>query len=477
MSNAVELAKCHADPAYFTHHFGLIDDAQGLGDGSGAMPFTLWPAQVQVLWTLLIQRLVLILKARQLGISWLCCAYALWLCLFQPGKVVLIFSKGQGEADEMLQRVKRLYERLPEWMREASPALVTDNTTELEWANGSRVKSLPATKGAGRSFTASLVILDEAAFLLWATQLYTALKPTIDGGGQLIVLSTANGIGNLFHQLWLKAISAKNRFTTIFLPWWARPTRDAAWYQHQLEEYTDPDMVRQEYPSTAQEAFLVSGRTRFKMPWLLKQNPSDGLAAEALPDALAILDGVTMYRLPEQGRRYILAADVAEGLEHGDFCAATLIDAVSWEEMANVHGKWEPDEYARILMALSDVYGATVAVERNNHGHAVLTTMKLAGFTRIVYGLDGRAGWLTNAQTKPQMIDLLATALRDVLVTIRNQTALNELAIYRILKNGTTGAPAGYHDDFVMAWAIALMVASQPTEVEDEAIAGSWNSY
>lgn len=429
------------------------------------MPFRLWPAQVQVLWSLLTTRLVIMLKARQLGISWLCCWYALWLCFWQPGKVVLLFSKGQDEANELLRRVKVLYARLPTWMRAAGPALVKDNTEELIWANGSRVRSLPATKSAGRSFTASLVILDEAAFLQFADALYSALKPTIDAGGQLVILSTANGIGNLFHQLWTRATAGQSTFTTIFLPWWARPGRDTAWYAAQLAEYTDPAMVRQEYPATATEAFLVSGRTRFQPAWIARQarHVRPGIAPKLLPDALRQIDGITVYALPTKGRRYIIGADVAEGLEHGDYSAAICIDAETWDEVASLHGHWEADDYAALLWALAQAYDATIGVERNNHGHAVLATLKALRARKVAAGHDGRPGWLTTAQTKPQAIDLVATALRDELVTIHAQATLDELHIYRVNKGGDTGAPAGYHDDRVMALAIALMLARRPS--------------
>ena len=139
------------------------------------MPFRLWPAQKGVVWNFFTERLILILKARQLGISWISCGYALWLCLFHPGKAILLFSKGQDDANELLRRVKVLYERLPEWMRDALPQWIVSNTTKFEFNNESRIESLPATQSAGRGRTASLVILDEAAFLQWATTLYTAL--------------------------------------------------------------------------------------------------------------------------------------------------------------------------------------------------------------------------------------------------------------------------------------------------------------
>lgn len=430
------------------------------------MPFTLWPAQIGVMWVLMVERLIIILKARQLGISWICCAYALWLCLFQNGKFVLIFSKGQSEANEMLERVGKLYERLPDWLKEAAPALIKKNTTELEWANGSHIESLPATQHAGSGYTASLVILDEASKILWANQLYTALKPTIDNGGQLIILSSANGIGNLFHQLWTKATAGLNSFTTIFLPWWARPSRDAAWYASQLTEYTDPQMVKQEYPSSAIEAFLVSGRTRFHTDWIAKQaaNLRPSIPRKEYPETLRKLDGLTVYVSPQKGRSYIIGADVAEGLEDGDYSTAVLIDALTWEETACLHGHWEPDEFAHALWALAQAYDAVIGVERNNHGHAVLVKLRTLLARKVALGHDGRRGWLTTAQTKPQSIDLLATALRDGLAKIYSAATLDELQIYRTLKTGDTGAPNGYHDDRVMSWAIALMLARRPRQ-------------
>lgn len=441
------------------------------------MPFTLWPAQINVLWALMLTRLVIILKARQLGMSWLCCWYAMWLCVSQPGKTVLLFSKGQAEADELLRRIKVLYERLPDWLQHALPARIKDNTEEQAWANGSRVRSLPASPGSGRSFTASLVVLDEAAFLVFADQLYTALKPTIDAGGQLIVLSTANGVGNLFHQLWTRASAAQNKFRAIFLAWWTRPGRDATWYAAQLAEYTDPKMVKQEYPATAQEAFLVSGRARFASEWIVAQGEhlQAPLATIPLPQ-LAAIPGLALYALPRANQRVVIGADVSEGLEHGDYSAATLIDAETWDELGHLHGHWEPDEFARHLNVLTRAYNADLAIERNNHGYAVLATLKTLETPGVWIGDDGRAGWLTTAQSKPLAIDGLAVALRDNLVHIRTQATLNELQIYRRLANGGTSAPPGYHDDRVMTLAIAIAVAQRTTS-EDGFGTNPFSSY
>jgi hypothetical protein len=477
----LEFAKCAVECAYFIDNYLIIDDTQGTspdGGGTGVIAFKLWPAQLGVVWTLMQERQVIILKARQLGISWICCAYALWHCLFQPHKLALLYSQGQDEANELLRRVKSLYDRLPGWLREVCPKPVQENTTLIEWSNGSRIKSLPATQKAGRSLTASLVVLDEAAHLQWGEQLYTALKPTVDGGGQLIVLSTANGIGNLFHNLWTRAVAGANGFRTIFLPWWARPGRDQAWYDARAAEETDPSRVKQEYPASSSESFLVSGRVRFEPTWIEAQviHVRSGLANAFLPAPLRSIPGLAVYELPDQprnpARKIVIGADVSEGLEHRDYSDATVIDARTWVELASLHGHWEPDVFADYLATLGECYGATIAVERNNHGHAVLATLKRKNFARIGSGLDGRPGWLTNVQSKPQMIDLLATALRDNLIQVRTQAALDEMRIYRVNADGSTSAPNSYFDDRVMSRAIALMFSRSMAVSQGPAIVG-----
>lgn len=241
--------------AAFIHDLVIIDDAQP-GDGELAtMPFHLWPAQEELLKEIEVELLFLILKARQLGISWLVLAYALWLCLYHPGRLALVFSIGQAEANEMLRRVHVMYWRLPADVRATLPKLLKDNTEEMAWDNGSRVLSLPARKNAGSGYTASLVILDEFAKNQWAREIYTAVKPTIDGGGKMIILSSAYGAGNLFHEMVEKARASLGRFAFAFLPWTARPGRDAAWYAGVAADAVDESHMKQEYPATAEEAF------------------------------------------------------------------------------------------------------------------------------------------------------------------------------------------------------------------------------
>lgn len=217
-------------------------------------PFIFWPAQErQVSHALYTQNLICILKARQLGITWVLCAYSLMLMLTKRDQTVLVFSQGQLEANNIIERVKFLYDNHADQAR--FPAITEDNKSTLSFANGSSIKSLPATKKAGRSFTASLIILDEFAFMMWPNLLLKAAKPAIDNGGQLVILSSADGNGSYFHQFCQKAQSGGNGYHFIFLPWTAHPGRGENWRNERLAESTSPSDIYQEYPESPEEAF------------------------------------------------------------------------------------------------------------------------------------------------------------------------------------------------------------------------------
>jgi hypothetical protein len=234
-----------------------IEEPQG--DTVTIIPFHLWDAQREALTTIQHAPQVIILKARQLGISWLVIAYALWLCLFHSNKNVMVFSKDQSSANEMVRRARGMYQRLAR-----KPAgMITDNVTTIGWSNGSRIMSFAATEDAGSSFTASLIVLDEFAKMHYAADLYTSVKPTISDGGRIIIISTAKGEGNPFHKLWTSAQAGLNSLMPIFLPWHSRPTRTVEWYAEEERNAISPTHHKQEYPAVPDEAFQSIGEDRF----------------------------------------------------------------------------------------------------------------------------------------------------------------------------------------------------------------------
>ena len=235
----------------------FIEEPQG--DNVSVTRFDLWPKQREALQIIKNTAQVIILKARQLGISWLALTYALWLCLFHDGKLVMVFSKDQESANEMIRRVKGIYQRL----KHKPAMLIVDNVTTIGWSNGSRIKSFAATEDAGSSFTASLTIIDEFAKMRYADTLYTSVRPAIADGGKMIIISTAKGDGNPFHKMWGAAVKGLNSYTPLFLAWQSRPDRTDEWYARQEADAISSAYHRQEYPATPDEAFQDIGEDRF----------------------------------------------------------------------------------------------------------------------------------------------------------------------------------------------------------------------
>jgi hypothetical protein len=243
----------------------------------GVAPFHLWDGQRQALATMEAAQLAVFLKARQLGITWIACGYALWSLLDRSNQTVLAYSQGQLEANELIRRVSFLYHQHKQ--KDQLPALTTDNIGALGWSNGSRMLSLAATRKAGRSFTANIAILDEWAFMAWPRQTLAAVKPTIDAGGKLFIISSADGMGSTYHRFWQQASSGENGYTAVFLPWFAHPERGPAWRDQRLVESAgDTASVLREYPANDLEAFTAATDTIFDV-W--SDGPADGNVTEA----------------------------------------------------------------------------------------------------------------------------------------------------------------------------------------------------
>lgn len=449
-----EWLTCAADALYFVDRYCWIYDATR----REWVPFRLWAGQVPVLDTLADESQVIILKARQLGMTWLCLAWALWNMLFRPAATVLIFSRRDDEAMYLLgdERLRGMYGKLPGWMRARS--VLADSGHEWMLSNGSVARAFPTT--AGDSYTASLAIVDEADLSPDLNRLMRAVKPTIDGGGQMVLLSRADKSKpeSEFKAIYRGAVQGLNGWAPIFLPWHVRPERDEAWYEAQrrdiLSRTGSDDDLHEQYPATDTEA--LSPRSldkRISPAWLERcYVPMQPLAT--LPEGAPALPGLEVYALPAPGRAYVIGADPAEGNPTSDDSALTLVDAESGEECAALAGKFEPSTLAGHADRLARWYnGASVMVERNNHGHAVLLWLRDNGRARVLAGFDGKLGWHSTTLGKTKLYDAAADAFRD------EETVLHSFASYWQLASieGTSlRAPDGQHDDRADSYALAL---------------------
>lgn len=258
-SQKLDHLECAADPCEFIERHVTIEDPQG-----AVLRFLLWPYQRTSVMKLHEDGQVVVLKARRLGLSWLFLAYALWLAIFNQGVRVLVLCKNEGDAAELLDRIRRMRDRMaadPASVHLLAglprPKKVRDAVTTLDIGE-STIKALVGTPAAARSETAGLVLLDEFAFQKRAGKIWRALIPTIDGGGKVGVISTGDGItGDAaeFANQWSRAVSGESGFTHLFWPWDVRPDRDEEWKQRQIGLVGGEDRFSVEYPEKPDDAF------------------------------------------------------------------------------------------------------------------------------------------------------------------------------------------------------------------------------
>lgn len=445
----VEWLMCSRSALYWMRTFGQVYDATA----REWLAFELWPAQRDALVMLEQHRLTVILKARQLGLSWLVVGYALWLMLFRPAATVLLFSQRDDEAVHLLNfRLRGMVERLPAWLK---PELVTDNAHTLQLANGSTALAFPTT--GGRSYTASLAIVDEADHTQDLDALLNAVKPTIDAGGRLILLSTADKSRpeSAFKRIYRGAVARANAYHPVFLPWSARPDRSPEWYAEQRADVQTRtgalDDLYQEYPATDFEALAPRALDRrFAAEWL---RGVDATAALPVSNAGPAIPGLQVWTQPEAGQVYVIGADTAEGNPLSDFSAGSVVD-LTGAQVAAWAGRVEPAVFGAQIAAVSAYFNnAPVLVERNNHGHAVLLWLREFSTVRCLPGLDDKPGWPTTGSSKPLAFDNAAEMLRGAAALVRDRETLAELAN---ITAATLAAPPGLHDDRAMAHVLAL---------------------
>jgi len=444
----------------------FVDVVEGVDMATG-MPIKFgkdgWKWQLDVLRTFYRERRLVVLKARQLGVTWLSAIYTLWKALVYPYTRTLIVSRNREQASMTLRNyIGELYRRLPKNLQIGT---VAEQAFLLRFRNGSEILTQPSTEDAGRGFTGALAIMDEAAYQPYAELTYLSLKPAVDNGGQLIVLSTAKGVGNFFHRLWAEAVAGKNNFAYLFLPYHLHPNRDEAWREQQRREFPEEWMLAQEYPATVEEAFVMSGRPVFS-PLTIDRLMREAKEPIVTPEELAALDPyIQVFQKPQENHFYIVGVDCAEGLIHGDLNAISVIDGITGEQVAEYASRVEAFVFADHIKAVADYYqAANVIVERNGIGAAVIAMLRrLQPTLRLYKPPTGRRrytthivyGWQTTVKTKPLLISALQEGIAKGELKINSKALLDEMAHYQRNEDGSTAAAPGRTDDRLMATALA----------------------
>lgn len=453
-------------------------------DESGRwIPFDLWPSQSEVARNAEKHKKLVWLKARQLGMTWLALAIVLHELLFKSGITALLFSLRDEEAMELLKRLRGMHKRLPMWVLPVPPAegalVEKPKDAAHEWVltNGSRAKAFPSNRGD--SYTASIAVIDEADLIDNLEALLGSVMPTIDAGGRLILLSRVDKgrseEKSPFKRIYTAAKKGETSWHHEFLPWSARPSRDEKWYADKkadsLSRTGSLDSLFEQYPQSDVEALAPrSLDKRFPYDWLKKcyvewTRPIDGdgrpkfhkevFGAKTTVSEGPALHGLTVYKIPEAGKLYVIGVDTAEGNPTSDDSAATVLDKETGEEVAMLVGKLEPAVLADYCDRLGTWYNlAALMVERNNHGHAVLLWLKDNSKLMRLCGKDGKEGWNETAKSKALLLATAADSFRNGETTIHSFATFMQLAA---VEGSTLKAPEGMHDDLAISYCLAVV--------------------
>ena len=398
---------------YFLDKYVFIEDKAT----NSVIKLDLWPEQRNFLPTLLIAKIIEVIKAHQLGFTWIIvAAYALWRSITTTLFHTVINSFNEDVGLEIIKRVEFIRQRLPEMLY---PPLSKSVTDQLEFdhrdENGLQVPSLiqviPATERGGQGKTPNLMIFDESCQNRYFERAYNASYPGIEqAGGQIIIISNAikNVPGWPFTRaLYSGSMAGTNRVSRIFLPWWAHPGRSRAivkgedgtpmldgkgkpmteFKYHTLRaggkdggQMTEEDFS-QRYPETEAEAISVLGGSYFGVALTRHSDPTltgqvgSLIASEKQGEVPRFqVDGpgqqaslLTVWRPPYwlhadylPGRywtdRYCVGADVSEGLGQS-YSVAYVLDRVTEEFVARLRGNRIPaHNLAPVLYWLAQWY-------------------------------------------------------------------------------------------------------------------------
>ena len=452
-----EVVRCGRQPDYFINTYCKIPHP-----GKGLIPFKTYDFQSQLVEDLALHRFIIVLKARQLGISTITAAYIAWLIMFHRDKNVLIVATKLTTAANMVKKVKTIMRNLPVWLKMAE--LVVDNKNSIELTNGSQVKASTTSGDAGRSEALSLLVIDEAAHVENLRELWTGLYPTISTGGRCIAISTPNGVGDWFHETYVGAVSGENEFYSVHLPWPVHPERDAKWFETETRNMSQRQ-IAQEYECN----FNTSGDTVIHPDDILRIKES----TKEPKYRVGFDRNIWMWEEAKPDNTYLLVADVARG-DGFDSSAFHVFKLETMELVAEYKGKVAPDIFSDVVYTSAMEFNqAMLVVENNSVGHHVLTKLIERNYPNLYFSRKGNhefvdqhlaegnssvvPGFTTSHKTRPLIIAKFEEFIRNKIITIYSTRLANELDTF-IWRSGRPEAQRGYNDDLIMAASIGCWV-------------------
>ena len=438
---------------------------------------------------------LLILKSRRQGMTTLCQALNFHTVATIPNTQVATIAHDKPSTEKIFRISNLFYDKLDDMVRPTR--LTAHNKRDMNFTdlNSLFYVGTAGSRGFGRGDTLQRVHWSEVAWSPGDKEDQRNLLGGIDEAcshGEVILESTPNGVGDLFHEKCSEARRGVGDWTFVFIPWWedsdnkvfvpkdrhsdfrATVTEEEAalakahkltlaqinWRRGKKAELKI--LFAQEYPEDPETCFLTSGLNFFNRMLVAR-------LLMRLPDFADDGAGITIFENPKPESRYVIGSDVAEGLPHSDDSVSGVMDVETMRQVAVLRGKWVPEEFAKRTAELGKKYNtARIGVERNNHGHSMLNTLvNTLGYENLYFHTDydvesgdtkPKLGWPTSNKTRPVMLDGIRGMLEDGHMEVFDRQFLEECNTFQKNETGKYEAREGFKDDSIFAWAIAVQV-------------------
>ena len=440
----------------------------------------------------------LVLKARQQGISTYTAGRVFWKTFYTPHTRSVVIAHDSATSDALFTMSKNFIDRMSE---DFKPELIRSNAKEVKFSHndsGFRLYTAGSPE-AGRGTTPTILHCSECAFWQSDEKILAGLFQGVSSadGTEIILESTANGATGAFYRMWKAAERGENDYVPIFLPWFMTkeytmtpPSNfERSVQEEELSEEYDLDngqlwwrrmkigeggesKFRQEYPSTAEEAFVVSGKNVFNVE---KLNKLETQAPKSLREFDVKMSSweekregnLSIWQPPGFDEKFIIGADVSLGVGQ-DYSAAVVLNVKREVVAVYRDNHVDPAMFGRDLFYLGRYYNnALLAVESNSMGISTLQKLKEMKYVNLYYQTqianltdeDGvRLGFRTTSASKPAIISNLKNWIDNDEVAIWSSDVVGELRDYVSDDKGKTNASRGSTDDTVMSLAIAAEV-------------------
>lgn len=488
-----------------------------------AVPFILNPPQQQILKQL--AGMDIILKARQEGISSLVAAmFAVDFITIENIRCVIISHEDKA-TQRLFDRVRYFLDSMKQTFPGELPYKLDRSSTHELYNKTKNSYYYIGTAGA-RAFGHGETINDLHVSELsrWPEQekMMIGLLQAVPKDGRIIIETTANGYGDYFNKMWTQNKETQYPFHTHFLPWFKLPEyvlptggittqeliddekelinlygltlEQIAWRRWKINQmggdWKDPktwDTFKEQFPSTAEEAFIVSGNPVWS-PTLMNYYLSHCKPPKLIGnlrgyDPISIEENerghVRIWKKPEEFHTYAIGVDVAEGKvvlsgdekKDRDSSCAQVFDKTTYEQVACWYGNIDPDVLGIQLDMLGRYYNnALIGVERNAVGITPLIKLRDLNYPHLYYreklGLitekvTAELGWVTTSQSKEQIIAEATELFRDKRIQLFDEDTISEMRSFVRNVDGKATATKGRHDDRVMALLIGIKMLSK----------------